>query len=214
MVPRRFAAGCLPATLVFMIGSPGKLSAQSMTACGIVLLAASMLIAGAKPAVAQATPSHPAPGLSGQASAPAPSRPAVPTAPPRQAENPGLFNEMGKLFRKSLSILPPLKSPSETIEDLHARAANAAKDAGAALSGLARPGSMVSGRMICPFVGHGTPDCHQAADRLCQSKGFKKGRSLNTDSAETCSLKVLIPGRARKPGDCHVDTYVTAALCQ
>lgn len=121
---------------------------------------------------------------------------------------------MGKLFRKSLSILPPLKSPSETIEDLHARAKHAAKDAGDTLSGLAKPGSMVSGRIICPFVGHGTPDCHQAADRLCQSKGFKEGRSLNTDSAETCSLRVLIPGRARKPGDCHVDSYVTAALCQ
>ncbi len=121
---------------------------------------------------------------------------------------------MGKLFRKSLSILPPLKSPGETIEDLHRRAKDAAKDAGAALSGLAKPGSMVSGRMICPLVGHGTPDCNQGADRLCQSKGFKKGRSLNTDSAETCSLKVLIPGRARKPGDCQIDNYVTAALCQ
>ncbi|MGH6680289.1 MAG: hypothetical protein ACREDL_15485 [Bradyrhizobium sp.] len=169
-----------------------------------------MLIAGPNSAVAQATSSHPALGPSGQASARASSQP----APPRQADNPGLINEVGKLFRKSLSILPALKSPSETIEDIHARARDAAKDAGDALSGLARPGSMVSGRMICPFVGHGTPDCHQAADRLCQSKGFKKGSSLNTDSAETCSLKVLIPGRARKPGDCHVDSYVTAALCQ
>lgn len=188
-----------------MIGSSGKPSAQSRMAGGVVLVALSVLIAGSGPALAQAVPSHPALGPREQASAP---------AQPRQAENPGLINEMGKLFKKSLSVLPPLKSPSETIEDLHARAANAAKDAGAALSGLARPGSMVSGRMICPSVGHGTPDCNQGADRLCRSKGFKKGRSLNIDSAETCSLKVLIPGRARKPGDCHVDNYVTTALCE
>jgi len=194
-----------------MISSPGKPSAQSRIAGGVVLLALLVLIAGPGPALAQAVPSHPALDPREQASAPAQPSPA---SPPRQAENPGLINEVGKLFRKSLSILPPLKSPSETIEDLHARAANAAKDAGAALSGLARPGSMVSGRMICPSVGHGTPDCNQGADRLCRSKGFKKGRSLNIDSAETCSLRVLIPGRARKPGDCHVDNYVTTALCQ
>ena len=197
-----------------MIGGPGKLSAQSRMAGGVVLLALSVLIAGPGPALAQAAPSHPALGPRERASAPAPPQQAAPASPPRQTENPGLINEMGKLFRKSLSILPPLKSPSETIEDIHARAANAAKDAGTALSGLARPGSMVSGRMICPSVGHGTPDCNQGADRLCLSKGFKKGRSLNIDSAETCSLKALIPGRARKPGDCHVDNYVTAALCQ
>jgi hypothetical protein len=197
-----------------MIGSPGKLSVQSRMASGVVFLALLLLVAGSGPALAQAVPSHPALGPREQASAPAPPQPAAPAVPRRQADNPGLINEMGKLFKKSLSILPPLKSPSQTIEDLHARAANAAKDAGAALSGLAKPGSMVSGRMICPFVSHGTPDCNQGADRLCQSKGFKNGRSLNIDSAETCSLKVLIPGRARKPGDCHIDNYVTAALCQ
>jgi hypothetical protein len=197
-----------------MIGSSGKLFAHSRMAGIVVLLVVSMLIAGPGIALAQAVPSHPARGPGEPASAPASPPPAATAAPPRQADNPGLINEMGKLFRKSLSILPPLKSPGETIEDLHTRARDAAKDAGAALSGLARSGSMVSGRVICPFVGHGTPDCNQAADKLCQSKGFKKGRSLNTDSAETCSLKVLIPGRARKPGDCHVDSYVTAALCR
>ena len=37
---------------------------------------------------------------------------------------------MGKMFEKSLSILPTLKSPGETIDDLNARA----KDAGDTLS--------------------------------------------------------------------------------
>ena len=71
-----------------------------------------------------------------------------------------------------------------------------------------------SGRAACPMAANGTPDCKLGADRLCQSKGHKEGKSLNTDSAETCSAKVLIPGRQRKPGDCRTDTFVTSALCQ
>jgi hypothetical protein len=68
--------------------------------------------------------------------------------------------------------------------------------------------------MICPVSANGAPDCKAASDRLCQAKGFKEGKSLASDSAETCSAKVLIPGRTRKPGDCRTDTYVTSALCQ
>ncbi len=136
--------------------------------------------------------------------------PAPSVPPPAREENPGLFNEMGKLFQKSLSILPPLKSPGETIDDWNARA----KDAGDTLSRLAKPSSMVTGRMICPVSANGAPDCKAGADRLCQIKGFKEGKSLNGDSAETCSAKVLIPGRTRKPDDCRTNNYVTRALCQ
>jgi hypothetical protein len=128
-------------------------------------------------------------------------------APQATPENPGLINEMGKLIDR---LKPSIKSPSETLDDLNARA----KGAGEAISRLARPGSMVSGRMVCPPGADRTPDCKAGADRLCQGKGYKEGKSLNTDSAETCSAKVLIPGRQRKPDDCHTDTYVTTALCQ
>jgi hypothetical protein len=148
----------------------------------------------------QATPVQPAP---------AQGSPAPPPPPPVRQENPGLINEMGKLFDKSLSILPTLKSPGETIDDLNARA----KDAGETLSRLAKP-AMVTGRMKCVVAANGAPDCKAAADRLCQTKEFKEGKSLTTDSAETCSAKVLIPGRTRKPDDCRTDNYVTRALCQ
>jgi hypothetical protein len=143
----------------------------------------------------------------------APSQQGVPAQSPlpsAREENPGLLHEMGKLFEKSLSILPPIKSPGDTLDDLNTRA----KDAGDTLSHLARPSSMVSGRTICPVSANGAPDCKAGADRLCQSKGFKEGKSLTTDSAEACSAKVLIPGRARKPDDCRTDNYVTRALCQ
>ena len=144
---------------------------------------------------------------------PAGAGPAAQAAPEPQPspspESPGLINEMGKLFNK---ILPPMKSPGEAIDDLNARAKDTMKDAGDALSRL-KPGAMVKGRMACP-VTSGTPDCKFGADKLCQSKGYKEGKSLGTDSAETCSAKVLIPGRQRKPDDCRTDTFVTTALCQ
>jgi len=52
------------------------------------------------------------------------------------------------------------------------------------------------------------------ADKLCQSKGFKEGKSLSTDAVEACSAKVLIPGRTRKPDDRRTDNFVTRSLCQ
>lgn len=139
------------------------------------------------------------PTLGLQEQGPQTASPSPTPAPPAREDNPGLIHEMGKLFDKLPSILPPIKSPSETMNDL---------------SRLATPSTMVSGRVACPASSNGAPDCKQAAAQLCQSKGYKDGKSLNADSAEKCSAKVLIPGRARKPDDCRTDTFVTSALCQ
>ena len=49
--------------------------------------------------------------------APPQGEPAPPPVSLRPEENPGLFNDIGKMFEKSLSIFPPLKSPGETIDD-------------------------------------------------------------------------------------------------
>jgi hypothetical protein len=130
--------------------------------------------------------------------------------PPAQPENPGLINEIGKLFEKSKSILPSLKSPGETMDDLNTRA----KDAGESLSSMARPSLMVTGRAACLVSANGAPDCKAGADKLCQSKGYREGKSLDTDAAEKCSPKVFIPGRKREPGDCKTENYVIRALCQ
>ena len=118
---------------------------------------------------------------------------------PVERENPGLINEIGKLFEKSMSILPPLKSPSETMNDL---------------SNLTRPSSMVTGRAACVVASNGAPDCKLGADRLCQSKGFKEGRSLDTDASEKCSPVVYLPGHKRRPNDCKTENFVTRAICQ
>ena len=134
--------------------------------------------------------------------------------PAPAGENPGLFHEMGKVLEKSLSILPTLKSPGETLDDLNTRAKDAAKGAGESLSRLAKPSSVATGRVICPLSANGAADCKSAADKLCQAKGSKEGKSLTTDSVEVCSPKVLIPGRTRKADDCRTDNYVTRALCE
>jgi hypothetical protein len=180
-----------------MTPRPGHLMSRSGALAAAAML---WLLVAAGTAWPQAAPQPPSIGVQEQ-----------PQAAPLRAqpapENPGLIHEMGKLIDK---IVPTMKSPGEAIDDLNARA----KDAGDALSRLAKPGGMVSGRTICPAASDGTPDCKAAADKLCQNKGYKEGRSLNTDSAQTCSAKVLIPGRQRKPDDCRTDNYVTTALCQ
>jgi hypothetical protein len=164
-----------------------------------------------------------------------PQPPAAAPAPP--PSNPGLVEELGKLFEK-ISIIPLKPSgdvrnepPSAGSTPAGAPGGQAApppavaptgsdnttsvlKETGDTLSRLARPSSMITGRSLCPIAANGTPDCKLGADRLCQGKGHKEGKSLNTDSAETCSARVLIPGRQRKPGDCRTDTFVTSALCQ
>jgi hypothetical protein len=61
---------------------------------------------------------------------------------------------------------------------------------------------------------NGAPNCKAGADKLCQAKGFKEGKGLDTDAAEKCSAKLYLPGCQRRPGDCRTENYVTRALCQ
>ena len=170
-----------------------------------------MLAMALETAWPQAAP-PPTLGLQSPAQQPAPAQPAQPAEPPPapRDENPGLINEIGKLFEKSKSLLPPLKSPSETIDDLNART----KDAGQSLSNIARPSTMVKGRAACLVAANGAPDCKAGADKLCQSNGYKEGKSLDTDAAEKCSPKVYMPGYKRQPGDCRTENFVTRAMCQ
>lgn len=179
-----------------------------------VMLSMSMMMAASAAWPQAAPPSSPGLQSPAQQSVPnqPPSQPSEPAsaAPPANEENPGLINEIGKWFEKSKSLLPTLKSPQETMDDLNARA----KDAGESLSNLAKPSSMVKGRTACLVAANGAPDCKAGADKLCQSKGYKEGKSLDTDAAEKCSAKVYLPGHKREPGDCRTENFVTRALCQ
>jgi hypothetical protein len=212
---KHFAGSPLQVTLDAMLIRSGDLIARSTRHVATAGAALLMVTAAAGVAWPQSASPPPAAGVQvpAQQTAPAqPSQPNEPASPPPPAheESPGLFNEMGKLFEKSISVFPTLKSPGETIDDLNARA----KDAGDSLTRLAKPSSMVTGRMGCPVAANGAPDCKAAADRLCQTKGFKEGKSLDTDAAEKCSAKVYMPGYKREAGDCRTENYVTRALCQ
>jgi hypothetical protein len=216
-----FAGSPLRVTLDVMPDRPGDPIALSnryaaTAAAALLILTIAAEVAWPQPAPPPSSqPSStgvqaPAPQAAPERASPQPGEPAPSPAPPAQQDNPGLLNEVGKLFEKSLSVFPTLKSPNETIDDLNARA----KDAGDTLSRLAKPASMVTGRMGCPVAANGAPDCKLAADKLCQAKGFKEGKSLNTDSSEKCAARVYMPGYKREPGDCRTENYVTRALCQ
>jgi hypothetical protein len=123
-----------------------------------------------------------------------------PVAPPPR-ENPGLINEIGKMLSAptwslpALPALPSLKMPSDTNE------------------ALPKLNTMVKGRMVCPIAANGAPDCKAGSDRLCQAKGFKEGKSLDTDSAQSCSPRSLMTCN-RADDVCKTEHYVTRALCQ
>src|SRR5437868_8318289 len=94
------------------------LSSSWRTRRATASLALSMLVATSCAGWPQGAPQ---PSLGVQAPAPPQVEPPAHEAP-AQPENPGLINEIGKLFEKSKSMLPPLKSTGEAIDDFNARA--------------------------------------------------------------------------------------------
>jgi len=114
--------------------------------------------------------------------------------------NPGLFNEMGKLFEKSLSIFPPLKSPQETIEDFNAQT----KDAGDSLTRLAKPSSMVTGRMDARWRAMARRTARPALTSSVRPKASGRAEPRHRRGREMLR-KSLLPGYKRAPGDCRTE---------
>lgn len=100
---------------------------------------------------------------------------------------------------QQIELPPALKNPGETINDL---------------SNIARPSTVVTGRAACVVASNDAPDCKIGADRLCQSKGFREGKGIDTDAFEKCSPLVYLPGHKRGPNDCKTENFVTRAICQ
>jgi hypothetical protein len=160
-------------TLVRFTRAKARIALAGLVLSGLVLsdLALSMTLMTLDSSWAQTAPS--ALGVQSPAQQPIPPQQQIELPPaPVERENPGLINEIGKLFEKSKSALPPLKSPGETINDL---------------SNIARPSTVVTGRAACVLASNGAPDCKIGADRLCQSKGFREGKGIDTDASEKCS---------------------------
>jgi hypothetical protein len=179
----------------------GNLIARMRQPIAIAMVMLSAIMVPERAWAQAATQPAPSPQAAPAQPAPAQSEPAPPPDPASK-ENPGLINEIGKLLEKPASMLPTLKSPRETIDD-----------AADALSRLTKsPG--VKGRAACPAAANGAPDCKAAADKLCQSKGFKEGKSLDVDTTRSCSAKALLSGRKPEESECRTETYVTRAVCQ
>ncbi|WP_322514549.1 hypothetical protein SR870_16105 [Rhodopseudomonas palustris] len=161
-----------------------------------------------------------------------------PPEAPAPRENPGLVNEIGKLLKDPSLLLPDFAKPDSGKTDTPVPDAPPAPQPTAdpppvsppqrqpavpatpAPSPPASPPAsptipaMINGRQVCPASANGAPDCAAGAAILCRSKGYQDGRSLAVDATEKCSAKLLIPGRARQPGDCRTENFVTRAWCQ
>ena len=119
----------------------------------------------------------------------------------------GLLEKLGELLRDSAEgVSSGLKGTQQRIEDLN-------KGTLDTLSRIPVAG-FASGRTLCPRAANGAPDCYAGSDKLCQEKGYSGGRSLDTESAETCNPRIFLPGYQRKEGDCRTETFVTRAACQ
>ena len=172
------------------------------------MVRAAILVAGLLTVVAPRLAAQNAPVLPPAVELPAPDTPLV---TPPLAENPGLINEIGKLFQPPswMPALPKMKTPSEAMNDWNAQA----KSMSDSLQGMGSS-TVAKGRVACPMTAHGAPDCKAASDILCKSKGYKEGKSLDTDSARTCSAQALLTGRKLEERDCKTEHYVTQAVCQ
>ena len=136
-------------------------------------------------APAPATQAPPPPA----ALAPAPMAQQAPPPAPVERENPGLFNEINKLFKDTPSLVPSWSLPSLGSGNLN---------------------TVVKGRVVCPVAANGAPDCKRGADQLCKERGYAEGRSVDIESTQKCSAKSYFSGQAA----CRTENFVTRAVCQ
>ena len=159
-----------------------------------------------------------------QENKPAANPPAREAAPPYK---PGMLDSMGRWFKDSFGRLTEkVEDARDGLGNLGERAGGVAKDASDAArdaAGAAREAAaavakfptarMVDGRERCVIAENGAPDCGKAAEAVCKAKGFGSGSSLEIQSAQKCSARAWLSGRADSD-DCEVQSFVTRAMCQ
>jgi len=134
---------------------------------------------------------------------------------PPPAAQPGLFDVIGRWLEDSKARIDNhIKNTTDAAKDA---AKDAAEKAGQATSGivLGWPGTKVAqGRVRCAVAPNGAPDCTEAANALCRSKGFGPGKSLEVNTAQKCPTWVWLSGRAPPEGTCTIENFVLQAACQ
>lgn len=154
---------------------------------------------------------HPQGAPSGTEPPPASFAPPADATPPAAARpspgSGGLLDKLGDWLRDSAEgVSTGLKDTQQKMQDIN-------KGTLETLTNMP-VGGLAMGRALCPRSANGAPDCYAATEKLCKDKGYSSGRSLDTESAETCNPRVYLPGYQRKEGDCRVETFVTRAACQ
>jgi hypothetical protein len=186
-----------------------RVAAWMIVACLVPVVALAPALAqqqGAPQDPAQKMELAPAPGSSAPEPAPA----------QKDSRGGGLIEALGDFFDKASEALS-LKGATDSITDFNRKAGEATRDAAkAATDNLGRlPVTRIaSGRSLCVVAANGAPDCGAAAAVLCKSKGMNGGTSVATESSERCPAQVLLSGRAPRPGECRMETFVTSAMCQ
>jgi hypothetical protein len=134
-----------------------------------------------------------------------------PAEPP--VARPGIFDVIERWFEDSKAQIDnQVKGTQQAIEGVAKDAAKAGQ-AGGAMLGL--PGSKVArGRVRCAVAPNGAPDCIQAANTLCRSKGYGPGKSVEINTADKCPTWVWLSGQRAPEGTCTTETFVLQATCQ
>jgi hypothetical protein len=141
--------------------------------------------------------------------------------PPPRAEPPtaapGFLDALGRWLDDSKAKIDgQIKSTTDAVQGAAKDAKDAAEKAGQASSSvLGLPGTKVArGRVRCTVAPNGAPDCGEAANALCRSKGFGPGKSLDINTAQKCPTWVWLSGQPAPEGTCTVETFVLGASCQ
>ena len=147
---------------------------------------------------------------------------APPPAEPPPLARPGFFDAIERFLDESKTkIDQQLKGTSEAAKDAATDVAKGAAQGAADVADQASnallgwPGAkVVRGRVRCTVAPNGAPDCAEAANALCRSKGFAVGKSLDVNTAQKCPTWVWLSGRTPPEGTCTTETFVIGASCQ
>jgi hypothetical protein len=132
---------------------------------------------------------------------------------PEPAESPVarpfIFDVIERWFEDSRAKI------KDTQEAIEGAAKDAAKAGQAGSAALGWPGSKVArGRVRCAVAPNGAPDCVEAANALCRSKGYGPGKSVEINTADKCPTWVWLSGQRAPEGTCKTETFVLQATCQ
>jgi len=142
---------------------------------------------------------------------------AAASAPDRPAE-PDVFDRIGRWFDRSIGnfndgVKDTFGGFDQFGDRMHGALKGAARDVTGSVGSPVLP-NIVSKRQRCEPAANGAPDCRRAAEAACRSSGYARGRSLQTQSEQVCSLPRLFSQEASKPHGCRTETHVLRSICR